>query len=91
MVVSWLLLAQFFRLQGKALETSAKIFDKVGGASKDELINIAKGVIGVVGNALGTSFGAGGANSSSSTYSTQVSSSDTATHNLADVFLDQSW
>ena len=80
-------------MQGKALETSAKIFDKVGGASKDELINIAKGVIGVVGNALGSSSegGGGGANSSSSLNSTQVSSSNTATHNLADVFSDQSW
>ena len=78
-------------MQGKALETSAKIFDKTGGASKDELTNIAKGVIGVVGNALGTLSGGGGANSSSSTNSTQVSSNDTATHNLVDVFLDQSW
>ena len=45
----------------------------------------------MVGNALGTLSGGGGANSSSSTNSTQVSSSDTATHNLVDVFLDQSW
>ena len=70
-------------MQGKALETSAKIFDKAGRASKDELTNIAKGVIGVVGNALGTSSGGGGgANLSSSLNSTQVSSSNTATHNL---------
>ena len=83
----------FFRSQGKALETSAKIFDKAGGASKDELTNIAKGVIGVVGNTLGTlSGGGGGANSSSSTNSTQVSSSDIPLHTIRfDVFLDQSW
>ena len=34
------------------MDTCNKIFDKAGTASKDELTNIAKGVVGVIGNAM---------------------------------------
>lgn len=39
-------------LKNKALERSSKIFNKLGDASKDELKNLGKAVVGVVANVL---------------------------------------
>ena len=42
----------FLTFQEGALGACSKIFDKAGGASKDEMGNIAKSVVGVIGNAM---------------------------------------